>query len=487
MKKNLREIFQSIVALFSEAGIEVPAPEQRTIAGRELSALVQKQLDEMNSAAYKMDMQTGGMYLDWEQYLSPMDIYYDNDGSLFVLCSRMGKLYRIPVTVSEDGTAVTLGELAEIPLTGRTNNSTVRVFRTAEGKARWFITAASAVLNRVNEIDSTELFDNFISRAQGSETYPILSFYHMPEVIRLGQADWLARDGYLYLASGTFSETEDAQRVASRMEQRVEGSEEWGASIGYLTIGQPELLEVANGVTVPVFRDGINTEISVVLERDAANLFTRASAEEVTRGMRKQEYEAMVLMFGEARAKELAQQVDGTNRAITESDAIRRTEPSAVAPATPVAAAIAPAAESPVASAVAAQAPDAEHEPQTFEVTDEVIEALTASVAAVFQPALDSVSASLAALEPRMATMEATARTASEQLEARLAAVEATDEEKQRQWRADLPTPRPNTVIVRPSKTRAEPSEANKQPDLAAVAAATTAGMSTRPLNVATK
>lgn len=465
---QLQKLWQQVRSVFAAAGVPMEQPSQtRIIAGTQLSNAVRERLEEMNAGAYKMDPQSGGMYMDWDEYYSPMDIYYDTDGSLFVLTQRAGKLYRIPIAVSEDGEEVTLAEPAEIPLMGRTGGGTVRVYEGKDGVKRWFAIAGSAVLNRVNEIDSTILFDNFIRRANEQGKYPALSFYHEKNVIHLGQADWLGRSEYLYLAAGTFADTPDGQAALRTLEQQRAGEEEWGNSIGYEPIGEPELLEVARGIRVPVYTDGFNSEISIVRERDAAAYFTRMSTEEVKRAMSPREYDAMVAMFGEQRAKELAEMVDGTNRAIVQADAVRRDAPAAVAQ---------PAA--PAASEAVATAEEEEDKPAVVEIPEELFTALSEAFAARMQPALDELAEATKALLPRVEELESLARSLKDQTDARLQALEQDEEAKHREWVADLPKPKTTSVIVRPREVRSQGQDA--APSMADIAAQTLANMRTR-------
>ncbi len=464
MNSRIAWIWEGIQRLFEPELGKTPPTRTRTMAMQQLMGQVGDQMDVLNDQnALRMDPQTGPYY-DPNEYMSPMDVYYDDDESLFALATRAGKIYRIPVTVAGDNVA--LGAAVEIPLTGRTSEppkQSMTVIRTADGTRRWFAIAASAVLNRINEIDSTKLFDNFITRAKVSGVYPVLSFYHMPDVIRLGQADWLAREGYLYLASGTFDDTEIARTAADQIES---GKEAWGDSIGYLPIGEPNLLEVMPDINIPVYNDGINREISVVLERDAAAWFTRQSTEEVRRTMTAKEYDALKLMFGEEKAKALAAQIDGTNRTIEERDLIRRTQETApvapvltVVPVTPVA---------PVAPVgPVTPAPDQKRE---FVLDDAAITAIVEKITA--SDLFKQLQTGLATLTAGAATLDK----ARSVLEIRLAKVERTEAEKQREWQADLPK-QPTVVSYRPRE-----AHAGKEGEASAkeVADATLANMKTR-------
>ena len=362
--------------------------------------------------------------------------------------------------------------------------------RSADGKVRWFAVAASAVLNRVNEIDSTALFDNFISRAEGSGEYPVLSFYHEADVIRFGQASWLGRDGYLYLAVGEFDDTEIARIAAAKLEG---DAKDWGLSIGYLPIGEPDLLEAVPGVDIPVYTDGINREISIVLERDAAAWFTRISTEEVKRTMNARELQALTELLGEAKAKEIAAQVDGTNRTIEDAALIARTAqatPPAPAQATAQATASVPAPVAPAApipggtnAPPVAARPNATPEPLAAKppvTRTDPIELDDSAVAAIVTKLTDS--AAFKELQAGIVTLTASVGTLDKSrtaLELRLAEVEKTEEEKRREWVADLPAQPPVRATYRPREVhKTAEAEASSEE----IAKATVGKMSTRAL-----
>lgn len=462
-------------AVYKAAGKTAP---KRTIAYTQLYSQVQEQLNLQNQAALKPDGY-GGMSIDWNEYWQGMDVYYDDDGTMFLLAQRASKLFRFPIEV--DGDAVTLGVPEEINLTGRSNASSFTVTRAADGTLRWFTIASAAVLNRVNSIDSTELFDNFIKRAEASGTYPQLSFYHHKETIDLGRADWLARSDYLYLASGTAANTPDGLAAMQALERDATDTE-WGASIGFYPIGEPEMLEVTRGVFIPVYTDGINDEISIVREQDAASYYTRMNTEG-DKFMRTHEKQALVLMFGQARADEMEAEIDKTNRSIVQDDQIRREGDATVAAvATPAASAPATTVTATPAETVAATSqPSA----QIFEVPEGMLAGISDAVAATLQPMLQGLQDTLAGLTPRLEALETANRSLSESTEARLVALEVDELGKKSAWLKDLPAAASlrQVVVVRPSESRkpsAEEEAAGKTTPMSDIAAQTTAKMNTR-------
>lgn len=252
------------------------------------------------------------------------DIYAESDGSLFAILSQDGKLYRSPLSIQDN--ELTLEDWVEVvqefvPV-GRT---ITKIVRQLDGQARWFSVSATSVLNRVGEIDSQALFDSFIQYANSTGEYPYRTFYHKGQEFRTGQADFLARDGNCYITSGLYDNSEIA-----RMEQQAIERDEtyWGESIGYIPTSSPQLIDI-DGIKIPVYRSGINIEISTLPEKEAANLFT-VIRQEVNRMMTANERQAFLKLFNgdESKMDEwLNENVDATNRAISEGGLITRSQP----------------------------------------------------------------------------------------------------------------------------------------------------------------
>jgi hypothetical protein len=150
-------------------------------------------------------------------------------------------------------------------------------------------------------------------------------------------ADWLARDGSLYLASGTFDDTDLARAAANGIESQPNY---WGASIAYRST-TPPLMMIAEG-QIPVYTDGVNKFISIAPKRMAANLFTATSVTEEVNRMNQATYDELVKLVGEERAKQFAGDVDDANRTIAETGMVTRVEPEAPPVVSPPDAAPAP-------------------------------------------------------------------------------------------------------------------------------------------------
>lgn len=260
----------------------------------------------------------------------PLDVFVGDDGtSLFSIVAQKGKLFQVPMTVTQD--TLSLGEWVQVtevfqPVT----QSRFSVQRQKDGTYRWLCIAGTTVLNRVGEIDSSELFDSFVARAQKTGSYPRLDFYHLgetdPKTWEFGTADYLAREGVCYIASGTFDTNHP---LAEAMIRSCEaGCDEWGNSIEFYAYAEPEILVMDPKIQVPIYKEGENIRISVVLEEDAAGLFTRMVEirEEKNRTMDPRTEAALRKLFGddEEAIAAFVENVDAVNRTVKNDKLIHR-------------------------------------------------------------------------------------------------------------------------------------------------------------------
>jgi hypothetical protein len=410
--------------------------------------------------------------LDADPELGPMwpwinDMYQEEDRTV-ALVSAGGKLYRVPVMVNGADVEIGTAEQVEVTFTPARERA-FTIIRQADGTSRWFAITETAVLLRVGEIDSKALFDSFIAHAEASGEYPTLRFYH-DERIEFGRADWLAREGNCYLASGTFDEEHPVAQAFIDASEKGRGT--WGTSNGFVPTSEPEMLEVAEGVTIPVYTAGVHREISILLEPDAASWFTTITAKGVTR-MRDKVKEALETLFGDPNAaSEFIEQVDRTNREIEERGLITRdNEP-------------APAEDNPSDGADTTEETTEEIRAADEEITvdDAAIERIAAHVVSRFTAQIDELRAMIEGL-PKPEPVDLTpVREAIDALSVRLTALERTDDEKKREWMADLPARTRTKVSYRPSVTPAAPaaSPAAKPMDSEQVAQATLAALPPR-------
>ena len=252
------------------------------------------------------------------------DLYRDDDGSLFAIASERGKLYRVGLEFNDEG--ATLGEWMpvseEFKPVGETRTRT-SVIRQADGRVRWLSVSCTSVLNRVGEIDSQALFDSFVEHARDTGEYPYRTFYHQGEALRTGQADYMARDGAVFITSGLYDD--DNPLAAAEIVAMERGADRWGESIGYMPTAGPEMIEIADGVSIPVYTVGVIREISTLPNDSAAAWFTTIRTEEVRR-MRADVFKALLELVedDEEKAKGFAALVDNTNREIEDNDMVSR-------------------------------------------------------------------------------------------------------------------------------------------------------------------
>jgi len=261
----------------------------------------------------------------------PIDVYVgDNGVDLFSIVTQGGKLYQVPLTFTDEN--LSLGEWLQVtevfePVSQTKNRYTIR--RQKDGKYRWLFVAATSVINRVGEIDSTSLFDSFVEDAAETGDYPRVDFYHLgssdPEKWEFGTADYLARDGCCYIATGLFDEGHPLAKAAIRAYE--EQPDVWGCSIEFYAIGEPEILVMDPKVQVPVYKEGKNTRISIVKEVDAAGLFTRVANVTEENVRMKRDIMAVLEEFfadDEEGLQKFAEGVDNVNRTIKADGLVHR-------------------------------------------------------------------------------------------------------------------------------------------------------------------
>jgi len=262
-----------------------------------------------------MDREDGG-------YRWPMDIFVDDNSSLFLVYTNEGQLYRAPITVIND--EVMLGDSIRVTQAFPAlpeNRTKIRVHRMENGRNRFVMIAATAMLNRVGEIDSTVLFDNFVERATNSGEWPIVDFWHF-NGIQVAQVveNGLFREGYCYMCVFEFDDT-PVGRVAEA--GFMADMDYWGASIEFNPI-ERELITSDEGISIPVFTDGINTFITLLPQEAAASWYTAPISRKAI--MNEAQFDDLVKLLGgnEELAQQAVEDADATNRAIDDSGAVAR-------------------------------------------------------------------------------------------------------------------------------------------------------------------
>jgi hypothetical protein len=419
-----------------------------------LSHLVHKERAiSIETIYYKLREMLNDGEEEYGEYAFINDIYQEN-GSTFAIITRGGKLYRIPIVVSDSDAR--FGEMQEVeakftPTTEQSTPPTMRqssrVIRQANGRYRWISVSCTAVVNRVGEIDSTALFDDFVQRLNNGEAeYPIRDFFHLGPKFRIGQADFVAREGVALITSGLYDENNPL--AEAEIAARQADPTAWGDSIYYDPQGEPEMWEVSRDITIPVYQTGVLKAISTLPENLAASLFTGTTLQEVNR-MRGEIKDAIVKLFqgDEEKAEECiaSLDVDGLNRSVADGGLIARAADQDV-------------------EDVIEEEDDEEEEPTTDEQTtdhepvnreividEELVDVISGQVMQSLQPFLDQLNTIQQSVADALVQIDQQVQRASD-LDSRLQSVERTDEQKQQEWINDLPRQQTQrtTVTYRP-------------------------------------
>ena len=264
-----------------------------------------------------------------------MNVFLEDDNAPFAVFVSAGKLYRIDFEIDR-GAVTNFSDPVDVMIDFVEREKTESDFvirKQPDGRYRWISFSATAVLNRVGEIDSTDLFDSFVEKFDPDKGPPVTrQLYHLGETARTGEVDFVLRRGNVLVASGLYDETPLAK---AEIKARQADPDFWGDSIGYDPLDEPEMLAVGD-VEIPVYKSGVLREISTVAEHDAASWFTTMpviqSEQEVERMKRLSDAQVELLrdrIFGDyddpdAAIQSLLERADGVDREITASGAIAR-------------------------------------------------------------------------------------------------------------------------------------------------------------------
>jgi hypothetical protein len=341
------------------------------------------------------------------------------------------------------------------------------------GVYRWLSISATSVLNKDGEIDSQELFDNFVRHIEETGEYPVRRFHHInhPNFIT-GQTDFVARDEHALITSGLFNDSDLAQReIASRIAE----PELWGESIGYLPTSEPEMIDVS-GVDIPVYVDGVFREVSTVKQENACSWFTTtAMLEEVQRmSLHQRAREALAELYqDEDELKAFLEGVDVTNREIDEEQLISREDSEDEEPETEVVEEReVEEAETTEAAEEEVEAAETEREAPELVLDDEAIAAIAEKFSGVVEPIRERITQLESLIHGLNDDQEAIvndAAAAVAKLNKRLTALERDEEEKREEWQADLPA-RVHQVRVTHRPREANAEEDTEVPSMASMA-----------------
>lgn len=406
-------------------------PQKRAISMPNVYALVYAQLDSL--------MQADGV---WRALI---DVYLEGN-AMYAVIGVDGLLYKSSLAVTNGVAVLGAPEQVEVDYKPVAQQRSLTVLRQADGKYRWFaFPAATAVLNRSGELDSRELYNSFVQRIESGEApYPYLSFYHVGERIVLGQADFAAVEDYEYLLSGLFGEDALAQAARKAVE---DNPGYYGLSIGFYYMQEAvDKLVLTDGISIPVYNDGINHEVSLLAETDAACLYTGifVQKEGVNRMNKKTLDELTKLAGDDPEAIEmvdaLAEKVDTINEDIAAKNLIRREQEATIEEVS-----------APEATVVPEVQPEAE-----FEMDEATMEALAERVAVKVSVAQD---AHYTTLETALAELQTKHAAEIVALTDRVAKLETPLETQVQQALEDMPRVTAK-ILYRPRERQAEQPEA---------------------------
>jgi len=396
-------------------------------------------------------------------YLS--DIYFENDG-LIATATMGGKLFRSTLDIDDNGD-ITIGEMQEVVINFDpvSRSSITR----KDNKVLMLSLSATSVINKEGQIDSRALFDSMADYMRRTKKRIPRTFYHKGIQFKSGDIIWMARDENALL---TLTEFDDSELSRREVNSREKYPDYWGDSIEYDPVGDPELWDVGDGITLPVYRAGIPVAVSTVRAKYAcsyySNRFTIKQEEVKRMTLKDHEREDLIKMFDGDEAEVdnwLKANVDSVNRQIAESGQITRdTEvPDEETPA-----------ETPVVEgseeltpeggeAVVIEEPtgepedEASEEPLVLEFNDEMAQQVATTVmeSSIFTDFRDSVLSAVDEIKNSVKTLGSTVQELQAASVARTKDIDAlkkADNDKQREWTNDLPRKTQRTVSFRPSQ-----------------------------------
>ncbi len=255
------------------------------------------------------------------------DLYVENS-EIFAVATQGGKLFRASVDVDEDTGDVEVGEMTEV-IINFDPVSRAELHTTEAGKVRMMSVSATTVLNKRGMIDSRDLFDSmadFIKRT--GKSIP-RTFFHLGEEYRSGDVLWMGRDENVLV---TVTEFDDSEFAEQEIEARGRNPDYWGDSIEFQPVGDPEMLEMEDGITIPVYRAGIPIAVSTVPAKYACSLYAdkfMIQKQEVRMSLKDEEQEALLELFDgdEKQVKDwLKNNVSPINRSIADKKQINRAD-----------------------------------------------------------------------------------------------------------------------------------------------------------------
>jgi hypothetical protein len=302
-----------------------------------LSLFIKRSLNEIwKSIRPQEQISMPMIYQQISSKLQEMDEWYwlidayvdDSTKQIYCVVAKDGLLYKADVLVDPSG--ITIGAFIQVQEVFQPVANRFMVKRMEDGSSRWFMISSTAVINRNGAIDSTQLYDNLIRHTEEDKKLPYLAFCHQHN-LKMGTVDWVARDGFVLLASGMYDNSElgDAMQRAYAADPNY-----WGASISFWPL-EGHMEEIAKDVVVPVYTDGEFEEITIAPKEIACCILTALQSKERIINMDQRVKDAIKKLAGDD--TELADRfialADGVNDEIIQQDMVRRTATETPAPA----------------------------------------------------------------------------------------------------------------------------------------------------------
>ncbi len=279
---------KTLVRTYEQMDLEPPQAITDAARKRAIPDTRRDLVSDVMDALYEMSVELGRMcVLHAVQY---------DDEAMYAIMICEGQLYRAEIAYDEEEEEVEFGvwEMIDPVIATRERANSVTVSRAADGRYHYALVSATPFINRVGEIDSTQLFDSFIDYARNTGDYPRLDFLHFMDAFVLGQSYFVDRIGLAYVEMGWFDDTPIARSFAQAI---MDDPIYWGNSIQYTPTVAPVMEEVAHGIYALVYRGGIHRFTSLLPEKLAANLFTMAAAqgdEGIMKHMNEDEFNAFM-------------------------------------------------------------------------------------------------------------------------------------------------------------------------------------------------
>ncbi len=303
-----------------EAGADRMA--ERTIAFEHIAAqvvaLVRAQLAATDPDNYHW-MQD--LYYDPSTSSGQAQSHAEGTGTLFAVTVSAGRLWRWPVALDRND-QVSVGEPVIVKVNFSVTNeapagrmSTLR--ETSDGRWLGASVLCTATVNKMGILDSRGLFDSFIARFKGDGSEYINLLHLGGGVSKIGVLRHIFRDDKLLV--GIYElDKDDPVAVATARTLAADAVGYWGGSIEFRHFGEPTLLEVADGISLPVTTDGQLLGYSIARSADCAAWATCNLVFEQQRGLMtdKDKAVALELLGDEALVAQLAARLGDKNRTL---------------------------------------------------------------------------------------------------------------------------------------------------------------------------